>query len=117
MVESEVGSESHQRTPGPELSPDRESTRTESGQEELEGHDATTYVPFHYSFERIHTGRASETIAQIEHLTLNILEQIVAPLKKPRRDLGSVVGTQSHHQIDGKVEIQIADRRKDKTGG
>lgn len=107
MLEFEVGTESH---PGPELS--RESTMTDSDQEELEGHDATVYVSF-YSFERIHTGQASETIAQIEHLTLNILEQIVAPLKKSR----SVVGTQSHRQGDGKVEIQIADRRKDKPGG
>jgi hypothetical protein len=99
MVESEVGTESH---PGP---------GTESDQEEPEGHDTTVYVSF-YSSERIHTGH-SEAIAQIEHLALNILEQIVAPLK--RSQPGSVVGTQSHRQ--GKVEIQIADRRKDRTGG
>lgn len=61
----------------------------------------------------MHTSAASETIAQVEHLTLSILEQIVAPSAKSRRDLGPAVGTHSH----GKVEIQIADRRKSKTAG
>lgn len=110
MIESEEGT-----VPDPELSPNnREST--ESDQDELEEQDAAVYVSF-YSSDRIHTGRASETITQIEHLTLNILEQIVASLKKSRRGLGSVAPTQSHRQSDGKVEILIADRRKDKPGG
>ncbi|KAG6372419.1 Spo11/DNA topoisomerase VI subunit A, partial [Boletus reticuloceps] len=69
---------------------------TESDQEELEVHDATIET----------------TIAQIEHLTLNILEQIVAPLTKSQRDIGSLDGTCSHRPGDGKVEIQIADRRR-----
>lgn len=106
---SEMGAVSQQRAPDPELSPNIESTRTESDQEELEDHDATAYVSFHSS-ERIHARQASEAIAQIEHLTLNILEQIVASLEKP-----PVVG--KHSKSDAKVEIQIADRRRDKTSG
>ncbi|KAI9572046.1 DNA topoisomerase IV alpha subunit [Boletus coccyginus] len=106
---SEMGAVSQQRAPGPELSPNIESTRTESDQEELEDHDATAYVSFHSS-ERIHARQASEAIAQIEHLTLNILEQIVASLEKP-----PVVG--KHSKSNAKVEIQIADRRRDKTSG
>ena len=94
---------------GPELSPTIESTRTESDQEELEDHDATAYVSFHSS-ERIHPRQTSEAIAQIEHLTLHILEQIVTSLKKH-----PVAGKQS--KSDAKVEIQIADRRRDKSSG
>lgn len=118
IIESEENTGSQQSAPDPELSLNdrRDSTKDESDQDELEGQHAAVYVSF-YSFERIRTSRASETITQIEHLTLNILEQIVASLKKSRRDLASVVPTQSHRQSDGKVEIQIADRRKDKPGG
>lgn len=113
MVESEEST-----GPDPELSPNNGelTSKTESDQDELEEEDAAVYVLF-YSSEHTHTVCASETMAQIEHLMLNILEQITASLQKSRRDLGSVVPTQSHRHSDGKVEIQIADRRKDKPGG
>ena len=113
MLESQLGTEPQKSVPDPEISPNPESIGTESDQEELESHDATMYVSFYFS-GRIYTGRASETIAQIEHFTLHILGQIMAPLAKSRR---SIIGTHPHRQGDGKVEIQIADRRKDKTGG
>lgn len=114
VSESEADTEGWQRASDAEPSPNRESNGTES-EEEDEDHDATMYVSFCFSERRIHTGRRSETMAQIEDLTLNILEQIVTSLT--RRNQHPAVGTRSHRQTDGKVEIRIADRRKDMIGG
>ncbi|KAN0091017.1 Spo11/DNA topoisomerase VI subunit A [Tylopilus felleus] len=97
VSESEADTEGWQRASDAEPSPNRESNGTES-EEEDEDHDATI-----------------ETMAQIEDLTLNILEQIVTSLT--RRNQHPAVGTRSHRQTDGKVEIRIADRRKDMIGG
>lgn len=115
MAESTEGTtERQQRTPSPESSPiTEESVCTESDQEELDGHNTTMYAASFHFPERIYTGQISETIAQIERLMLKVLEQIVAaPLEKSGRDPESI--TQTH---SSKVEIHIADRRKDKSEG
>ncbi|KAF9227465.1 DNA topoisomerase IV, alpha subunit [Gyrodon lividus] len=61
-----------------------------------------------------------ETIARIENLTLTILEAIVGSLKKPRRNpegTSSTAATNLDLPKYGKVEIRIADRRKEASEG
>jgi hypothetical protein len=58
----------------------------------------------------------SETIKRIEDLTLTILEAIVESLTKSRKNLegtSSAAETKLDLSKYGKVEIQIADRRKE----
>ncbi|KIJ67683.1 hypothetical protein HYDPIDRAFT_173491 [Hydnomerulius pinastri MD-312] len=60
--------------------------------------------------------RNSETIERIENLTLTILEQIVGSLKKPRDNVELSSTASAGRLKHGRVEIRIADRRKEGCG-